>query len=88
MAKPRCIEIRLPSFSGNFHGMVQKQINNFVQINRTDNFSTVDVTTRVLMDFECVPGDQQKSYTLTIFVYFTMMTVGVTLLWKMTTYCW
>jgi hypothetical protein len=40
--------------------MVQKQINNFVQINCTDNFSTVDVTTRLLMDFGCVPGDQKK----------------------------
>jgi len=40
--------------------VVQKQINNFVQINCTDNFNTADVTTRLLMDFGCVPGDQKK----------------------------
>jgi len=40
--------------------MIQKQINNFVQINCTDNFSTADVTTCLLMDFGYVPGDQKK----------------------------
>ena len=43
--------------------MVQKQINDFVQINCTDNFGTADVTTRLLMDFGCVSGDQQNLYT-------------------------
>ena len=50
--------------------MLQKQINNFVQINCTDYFSTADVTTRLLMDFGCVPGDQKNLYTVITFVCF------------------
>jgi hypothetical protein len=66
--------------------MVQKQINNFIQINYTDNFSTADVTPRLLMDFEYVPGDQRKLYTLMVLAYLRTMTVRIGIFWKMTTY--